>query len=120
MQPLRKDKNNIYLESIVNIIEQNTGQSLHELKELYPEDQLFQLGLQYVTTTKKAYCTALHIPVEAGCRYKRRLEKDGLLVSSIFQVICPFTKHAAHLITTDPMEFDRLLKSNLKQLNLFE
>jgi len=118
-QPLRKGKNNLYIQSILNTVEQRTGCTLQQLKELYPEDQLFQFGLQYITTTKKAYCTAMQIPIEAGCRYKRKLEKDGLLVSSNYQVVCPFTKHAAQLITTNPNEFGRLLESNHKQLNLF-
>ncbi|MDG1276089.1 MAG: hypothetical protein P8O16_02330 [Algoriphagus sp.] len=104
---------------IVNSIEKGTGIRLPELKKTYSEDTLFQISLHHVTTTKKALCTALNIPVEAGCRYKRSLEKEGKLVQSIDEFICPITKHPAHLISTNPNEFESLLKSNSNQLNLF-
>jgi hypothetical protein len=114
-----KDKN-LTLQYIVKRVEKGTGLSLSELKKQYSEEHLFSLALKHVTTTKKALCTAFNIPVEAGCRYKRTLEKESNLVQSINQVICPFTKHPAHLISTNPKEFERLLKSNTNQLNLFE
>jgi hypothetical protein len=104
---------------IINSIEKGTGRKLTELRKTYSEDALFKLSLQFVTTTKKALCTALNIPVEAGCRYKRSLEKEGKLVQSIDEFICPITKHPAHLISTNPNEFESLLKSNSSQLNLF-
>jgi hypothetical protein len=120
--PCIKDKGK-YTENIINFIikkvETGTGQSLVDLKKQYSEDKLFYLGLKYITTTKKAFCTALQIPVEAGCRYKRKLEKQGCLVQSANEFVCPFTKHPAHIISTNPNEFERLLKSNSKQLNLF-
>jgi hypothetical protein len=113
-----KDKN-LSLQFIVNQVEKGTGLSFLELKIQYSEEHLFSLALKHVTTTKKALCTAFNIPVEAGCRYKRTLEKDGNLVQSIDEVICPFTKHQAHLISTNPKEFDRLLKSKSNQLTIF-
>ena len=67
----------------------DSGLHLSELKRKYNEEQLFHVGLKHVTTTKKAFCEALKIPVEAGCRYKRTLEKEGLLVQSVDEVICP-------------------------------
>jgi hypothetical protein len=108
------------LDSIMFQIEYSTGLKLHQLKEKYSEDNLFKLGLFHVTTTKKALCMALKIPVEAGCRYKRNFEKEGSLVQSIDEVICPYTKHLAHELSTNPNEFERLLKSNTNQLNLFD
>lgn len=108
------------LQFIIKQVEKGTGLSLLELKNKYSEEQLFNIALKHITTTKKALCTAFNIPVEAGCRYKRTLEKEGNLVQSIDEVICPFTKHPAHLISTNPKEFERLLKSNTNQLNLFE
>lgn len=110
----------IVLQSIVIQIEKSTGLTITELKNKYSEENLFAFGLKHVTTTKKAFCKALNIPVEAGCRYKRRLEIDGLLVQSIDEVICPFTKHSAHLISTNPKEFERLRKSKSNQTKLFE
>ena len=114
-----KDKN-LTLQYIIKQVEKGTGLSFLELKKQFSEEHLFSLALKHVTTTKKALCTALNIPVEAGCRYKRTLEREGNLVQSIDEVICPFTKHPAHLISTNPKEFERLLKSNTNQLNLFE
>lgn len=114
-----KDKN-LILAFILKQVERRTELSLSELKSKFSEEQLFAIALKHVTTTKKALCTALNIPVEAGCRYKRTLEKEGNLVQSINVVICPFTKHSAHLISTNPREFARLLKSNSNQLSLFD
>jgi len=114
-----KDKN-LILQYIIKQVKNGTGLSFSELKKQYSEEHLFSLALKHVTTTKKALCTALNIPVEAGCRYKRTLEKEGNLVQSIDEVICIFTKHPAHLISTNHNEFERLLKSNTNQLNLFE
>jgi hypothetical protein len=113
-----QDKN-LTLEYIVKQVEKGTGLSLAELKKKYSEERLFVIALKHVTTTKKALCKALIIPVEAACRYKRKFEKHGNLVQSIDEVFCPFTDHAAHLISTNPKEFEKLLKSNTNQLNLF-
>lgn len=114
-----QDKN-LILKCIINDVKKGTGLSISKLKNQYSEEQLFYVALKHVTTTKKALCTALNIPIEAGCRYKRELEKNGHLVQSIDEVICPFTKHPAHLISTNPKEFKRLKKSNTNQLNFFE
>ena len=108
------------LQFIIIQVEKGTGLSLLELKNKYSEEQLFNISLKHVTTTKKALYTALNIPIEAGCRYKRTLEKEGNLVQSIEDVICPFTKHSVHLLSTNHREFEKLLKSNTNQLNLFE
>lgn len=113
-----KDKE-ILLNSITERIEKGTQTSISELKRQYSEENVFHIGLKHITTTKKALCTALQIPVEAGCRYKRSLEKGGKLVQSIDPVICPVTKHPARLLSTNPKEFKRLLKSNTNQLNIF-
>jgi hypothetical protein len=116
----RQSKDKILtLQFIVNQVEKGTGLSLTELKKQYSNEHLFSLALKHVTTTKKALCTAFNIPIEAGCRRKRALEKEGNLVQSIDEVICPFTKHKAHVISTNPNEFERLLKSNTNQTNLF-
>ena len=114
-----KDKH-LILKFIIKEIEKGTGSTISELKKQYAEDKLFQIGLYYVTTTKKAICSALNIPVEAGCRYKRTLEKQGKLVQSIDEIYCPFTKHLAREISTNPKEFERLQKSTTNQTRLFE
>ena len=114
-----QDKN-LILKCIINDVKKGTGLSISKLKKQYSEEQLFYVALKHVTTTKKALCTALNIPIEAGCRYKRHHEKNGYLVQSIDEVTCPFTKYPAHLISTNPKEFKRLKKSNTNQLNFFE
>lgn len=114
-----KDKS-LTLQYIVKKVENGTGLSFSELKKQYSEEHLFFLALKHVTTTKKALCSALNIPIEAGCRYKRTLEKEGILIQSVDADICPFTKHPAHLISTNPKEFERLLKSNTNQTKLFD
>lgn len=116
----QSEDNQLLLKYIESRIEKGTGLSIVELKEQYSEEQLFRIALLHIPTTKKAICTALNIPIEAGCRYKRTLEKEGKLVQSVDKIHCPFTKHHAHLLSTNPKEFERLLKSNTNQLNLFE
>tara|TARA_R110000851_G_scaffold315319_1_gene477740 strand:- start:5213 stop:5608 length:396 start_codon:yes stop_codon:yes gene_type:complete len=110
----------LYLKFIIKQVEKGTGLSFSELKNKYSEEHLFAIALKHVTTTKKALCTAFNIPIEAGCRYKRTLEKNANLVQSIDTVICPFTDNPAHLISTNTKEFEKLLKSNTIQLNLFD
>lgn len=110
----------LVLKYIIKIVEKATHLNCSDLKEKYPEDKLFSIALKYVTTTKKAVCLAFDIPIENACRYKRALEKDGNLVQSIDEVICPITGRSAHLLSTNPKVFSKLLKSNTNQLNLFD
>lgn len=107
------------LQTIRIQVEKGTGKSISQLKQEYPEDKLFLLALQYVTTTKKAICEALDIPLEAACWAKRLLEKSGLLVQSTDEFLCPYTRHFAHLLSTNPGEFARLQKSSDTQQKLF-
>ncbi|RIV50903.1 hypothetical protein D2V93_08510 [Flagellimonas taeanensis] len=98
-------------------IEKGCGMSIAQLWKEQPEDKIFYLAAYAVTTTKKAICLASGVPVEAACRYKRDLEKSGLLKQSEKDVLCPVTGHPARLISTNPSEFRRLENSN--QLKLF-
>jgi hypothetical protein len=117
---IRLHKDNILvLKLIENKVEKGTGYRVSELKNKYTEIQLFYIALKYVTTTKKALCTAIKIPIEAGCRYKRKLEKDGLLVQSIDEEFCPLTNNMAHLLSTNPNEFEVLTKSKSNQFKMF-
>ena len=111
-----KDKAIILL-SIKTKIEKGTGLKLLELKKEYSEEQLFFIALKHITTTKKALCSAINIPIEAACRYKRDLEKRGVLMQSLQDVICPYTRNPARLLSTNPAEFDDL--NNTDQLSLF-
>lgn len=95
---------------IVRTIERKTGSKLQELKRTRKEKELYHIGLYHVTTTNKTICEALKIPVEAGTRRKRDLEKEGRLVASRKKGICPFTKYSARLLTTNPNQFRELLK----------
>ena len=98
---MSKDKQ-LLLQIIIKTIEKSTDLSFQQLKERYSQESLYRLGLYYFPTTNKAICEALNIPVEAGTRRKRSLEKRGLLKKSNVQMMCPFTKHFAFHLTTDP------------------
>lgn len=111
--------NDLVLQHIIKGVETGAGLNFPELKDKYSQERLFALALAHVTTTKKALCTALGIPIEAGCKYKRKFEKSGTLKQSIDEVICPVTKHPAHLISTNPDVFELLLKSKNTQTKLF-
>lgn len=91
-------------------IENTTGYSVNQLKHGRTDLKLYRFGLFLFTTTNKAICKALDIPVEAGTRYKRTLEKEGHLVASRKKRICPYTKHSAHFLSTASNEFSDLLK----------
>lgn len=114
----RKDRA-LILQFIISKVENGTGKTLSELKKEYSEERLFYTGLKHITTTKKAFCKALNINIDNACRYKRALEINGYLVQSTDEVFCPFTNHKAHLISTNPKEFERLQKSNSNQLKMF-
>ena len=83
------------------------------------ERKRYYLGLQYITTSNNAICKALNIPIEAGTRYKAELESNNHLVASIDKFICPYTGENVQFLSTNPEEFDRLIKSSSNQLNLF-
>ena len=114
------ERQKLVCQGIIKNIESKSGKSLEELKKQYSEENLFQFGLKHVTTTKKAFCMAVGIPVEGGCRYKRSLEKDDLLAESAEKVLCPFTTDRAKLISTNRSEFAKLRKSNSNQIGLFD
>ena len=107
------------IQFIIKTIELKTGLSISELKKKYSDERLYILGLYHVTTTNKAICEALEIPIEAGTRIKRKAEKLGKLVASKIDIICPFTKDFAKALSTNPMEFERLTLMDNNQLNLF-
>jgi len=114
-----KDKQ-LLITLIRHTLEKALGKSFSQLRKENSKPNLYYLGLKYVTTTNKAICQALNIPVEAGTRYKRKFEDMGLLVHSIDEDVCPYTFHKSHLLSTNPKEFVKLQKTNSKQLNLFE
>jgi hypothetical protein len=108
------------LKFIRSQIEKSTGIPYLQIVNEYAELRRYRLALSFVTTTNKAICEAMHIPVEAGTKYKRRLERVGLLVTSIDEFRCPYTGDLAHILSTNPEEFERLQKSKVKQLRIFE
>jgi hypothetical protein len=111
-----KDKQKI-ANSIKETVLNRTGYTLPQLFKKYTEDQVFFLALKHITTTKKAICKALNINLDHACRYKRNLEKRGLLVQSAEERICPYTGYPAHFLSTNPKEFEKLQHTD--QLNLF-
>lgn len=110
---------NLKLKYILKTVEFGEKKSILQLKQELDEARLYFIGLKYVSTSNKAICEALSIPVEAGCRYKRKYEKSNLLVSSAFMICCPCTKHFVHCLSTDSSKFDELLTRNDNQLSLF-
>jgi hypothetical protein len=94
----------LFIQFLRKEIESKSGLSISELKNRYTQEQLFFEALKYVTTTKKALCEALLIPVEGTCRYKRNSEKVGLL-KEVKKINCPFTGRKAWTITTDENQF---------------
>ncbi|AWG20203.1 MULTISPECIES: hypothetical protein [Flavobacterium] len=70
-----------------------------------PETVIFYKALKVQPVTKKAICTAFDLNIEAMCRYKRQLEKEGLLEQSDKKEICKYTGHLAHLLTTNTFLF---------------
>ena len=91
-------------------IENTTGYSVDQLKYGRTELKLYRFGLFLFTTTNKAICEALGIPVEAGTRYKRTLEKQGHLMASRKKQICPYTREPAHYLSTDENQFKDLME----------
>lgn len=85
-----------------------------------PELKRYYLGLKYVTTSNNAICKALNIPIEAGTRYKDELESNNNLVASTDKFQCDYTGELVQFLSTNPAEFERLKKSDINQLNLFE
>jgi hypothetical protein len=85
-----------------------------------PELKRYYLGLKYVTTSNNAICKALIIPVEAGTRYKVELENNYNLVASSNKFQCDYTGEYVQFLSTNPAEFERLKKSDINQLNLFD
>jgi hypothetical protein len=92
-------------------VEKGLGKTIAELKNEYSEETIFCMALKHVYTTKKALCEALDLTIEAHCRTKRKAEKAGKLVQSYYKIICPYTKHKAHALTTDEPTFPMFTQS---------
>jgi hypothetical protein len=89
-----------------------TGHTIPELKVLYSEENLFYVALKHVTTTKKSLCKALGLNIDNCCRYKRDLEKKGLLIESTDNYTCNYSNCQAKILSTSQAKFDMLLMSN--------
>lgn len=122
---LRQSKNSennrrsLVLKYIRTEIVKNSSKSIEAILKI-PEIQRYHLGLFHITTSNKAICEALNIPIEAGCRYKAELEKNQNLVTSVDDFQCPYTKEYVKFLSTNSIEFERLTKSNTIQIKLFE
>ena len=113
------NRRNLVLKNIRTEIVNASGKSFETILKM-PEIQRYHLGLYHITTSNKAICEALNIPTEAGCRYKVELEKNQNLVTSVDEFQCPFTKEYVHFLSTNPLEFESLTKSNTNQLKMFD
>ena len=94
-----------------------TGLSVEDLKAM-DHRSLYRLGLYHLTTTNKAICEALFIPVESGCRRRKELEDAGALMSSLDKGRCPVTGADADFLTTNPGEFAKMRRANQTKLDL--
>jgi hypothetical protein len=116
----RQGKDRLFILQIIRTqVENSTDKPFLQLIKEYSEISRYKLALWYVTTTNKAVCEAMYITPEAGTRFKRMLEKTGQLVSSTDEFRCPYTGNLAHLLSTNPKEYERLNKSRFSQLTLF-
>lgn len=109
----------ILLNFIRFTVENKSGLVIPKLKEMYSEERFFYESLKYVTTTKKALCKALDINIDNACRYKRTLEKQGLLVQSYDRINCPFSGRKSHKLTTNQSLFAEISKTDNAQLKMF-
>lgn len=107
------------VKTIISKIESGTGKTISFLKRKYSEKRFFFIALQHVTTTKRMLCLALKIAIADACRYKRQLEKDGHLVQSVYDTVCPDSKFLARILSTNPEEFNELTQSDSRQGDLF-
>jgi hypothetical protein len=84
-----------------------------KLKDLFrtQEQTIFQY-LQNHTATASMVANATEVPQKSICRYKRNLEKRGLLFE-VEKKLCKLTGFKAWYLTTNP---DLCLKSNLNKL----
>lgn len=115
---LKKSKQNkrTHLNRVIQAVEKGTGYSVNDLKSIYSEEKLFLIALKHVSTTKKSLCKALGLGIDNCCRYKRDLEKKGILVESIESVTCYYSGCSAKLLSTNPEKFNKLRKSNQLKL----
>lgn len=118
---LRESKNsennrrNLILKYIRTEIVKKSSKSIEAILKI-PEIQRYHLGLFHITTSNKAICEALNIPIEA----KAELEKNQNLVTSVDDFQYPYTKEYVKFLSTNSIEFERLTKSNTIQIKLFE
>lgn len=95
-----KDRN-LILDYIRRRVESGLSIPCSEMQDNYSQEQLFYESLKHVTTTKKALCEALDLPVEGCCRYKRTLQRAEKLWE-VKKIYCPLTRRRASILTTDP------------------
>jgi hypothetical protein len=115
---LTKDRQKV-IDYIRNTVQKSTGKPFFEILTEYPEMKRYYLALHCITTTNKAVCEAMLIPVEAGTRYKKYLQDAGLLVEAAEKSTCPYTgESGVQFYSTNPAAFDELRKTN--QLKLFD
>lgn len=95
-------KKKLILSNIRKEISRKSGISFKCLISKYTDKQRYRKGLYHYPTTNKAICEALIIPTEAGCRYKRLLEKKQQLTTSESKANCPITNNLAYILFTNP------------------
>jgi hypothetical protein len=110
-----KNRNTQAKQEYINFVRESVLKfyiSKYEVFKTLPEETLFFKALKVQPVTKKAICEAFDLNIEAMCRFKRSLEKNGKLKQSKKKVVCQFTGHYAHLLTTNTFLFNSIPFSN--------
>jgi len=118
--PHKTEKQKIIAEFHIKLLEVSSGMSFIEIVESFSEIQRFQFALKHLTTTSSVVSAIFgsYVKQKNSCRYKSFLEENCQLVASTEEVICPYTGFKARLLTTNPLEFEKLKSTN--QLRLFD
>jgi hypothetical protein len=100
-QQVTKHRRNLVDKIRSDIYTATDGFTIEDLKTFLTEIEIVDVCLKHKPLTAKALSAAVDLPIEAICRYKRTLEKEGKLWR-VKKVDCPFTGHPAWTLTTDP------------------
>lgn len=97
---------------LIKEVTSKTGLTFKQIISL-KQDKRIYLIFKYVTYTARPIYETFKIPAGSFCRRKRKLELNGQLVQTPKKLTCPYTKDKAHFLTTNKLNFSKVL-NNLK------
>jgi hypothetical protein len=106
-----KDKQ-LISDFLIKEVTTKSGLTFDQIISLQQEKRIY-LILKYVTYTARPIYETFNIHAGSFCRRKRKLEENGQLVQTPKKLTCPYTKDKAHFLTTNKLNFSRVL-NNLK------